>query len=325
MKFNLVTFLNYEFGLGWDFNLLKNLLEDWGHEVRGVNLDLRTQAVNSEMSEADVNIFLELLTPTTTLYGRAKHNWFIPNQEWYHTEWDKYLNYVNRILCKTHEAERAFRDHNVNPEKLYHMGFESRDLYDPMIPRKRKFLHVAGGSASKNTLAVAYAFAKFFYNPWDKDDTQEFILVSRNSGHENMIKDHKNCTYIEKAGPDELKHLMNECIFHIMPSGAEGWGHVIHEGLGCGAVMLTTDFPPMNEFGGIDKRALISTPSWKPMSIGRIAWVGGLQVKETVERMVRLKPEQITEIQINARAAFLVQRDYFRQRFKELITAVEGK
>jgi hypothetical protein len=319
-RFNLVTFLGYEFGLGRDFNLIKNLLEGWGHEVRGVNLGLQRQEVTTPVEDADVNIFLEVMNGD--IFNRARQNWFVPNQEWYHFEWDHWLPGLSAIMCKTHEAERAFRDHGVPVEKLFHTGFESEDLYDPTIERKRKFLHVAGGSASKNTLAVGYAFAKFFYSPWDKDENHELILVSRDTGHQHQIVDRKNCTYIEKAGVGELRRLMNECMFHIMPSGAEGWGHVIHEGLGCGAVMLTTDFPPMNEFKGIAPELLVNAPSWKPMSIGRIAWVGGLQVKAAVEKAVRLKPERIAEIQAEARAGFLEQRNYFRSRFQELVDNV---
>jgi len=318
-RINLVTFLGYEFGLGWDYKILQNLLEGWGHEVRGVDLHRVDQSVTSDVEDADINIFLEVMNGG--MIPRARHNWLIPNQEWYHYEWDIHLPRLSKILCKTHEAERAFLDHGVPAQKLYHLGFESRDLYDESVPRQRKFLHVAGGSASKNTLAVGFAFAKFFCNPYDKDEFQELIIVSRNSGHENTIRDHKNCKYIDKAGPEELKRLMNECMFHIMPSGAEGWGHVIHEGLGCGAVMLTTDFPPMNEFNGIARELMVATPSWKPMSIGRIAWVGGLQVKDAVDRALRMKPEKIADIQKNARQGFLIQREYFRARLKELVDA----
>jgi len=322
MRFNLITYMNYPFGLGWDYNLLKNLLEGWGHEVRGV--DLRSIEGNWEgpVEDADVNIFLELLSGP--LFKFAKQNWFIPNQEWYHAQWDRWLPGLDKLLCKTHEAYNAFAS-RVPDEKRIHIGFESRDLYDPTIPRKKKFLHVAGGSASKNTTAVAYAFAKFFNDPYDKDCNQELVLVSRDCNHNNLLRDRKNCQYIEKAGDEELRILMNECTYHIMPSGAEGWGHVIHEGLGCGAVMITTDFPPMNESTGIDRRYLVATPKWDPMNaIGRFAWVGALQVKAAVEQAAQMwnTRDRLQAIQDKARASFLIDREFFRQKFKELVDNV---
>jgi hypothetical protein len=320
MKINLCTYMNWEFGLGWDYTLLKNLLESWGHEVRGVDIGLHSnESIRGVVEPSDVNIFLEIL-PDHVING-AKHNWLIPNQEWFHLHWtERTQKHITKVLCKTQEAMRVFTP-MVGAERCVRIGFESQDLYDPAIPRKRKFLHVAGGSSSKNTVAVTYAFAKFYDDRWDPDCRQELVLVSRNTNDNNFIRDHKNCKYIEKAGAQELKILMNECIFHIMPSGAEGWGHVIHEGLGCGAVMLTTDFPPMNEYQGCPKQLLVKTPESKPMCAGRIAWVGALQVKEAVDRAARLKPDEIAQIQKEAREAFLLQREQFRQNFKELVDA----
>jgi hypothetical protein len=136
----------------------------------------------------------------------------------------------------------------------------------------------------------------------------------------NMIQGRPNCLYIERAGESELKRLMNECMFHIMPSGAEGWGHVIHEGLGCGAVMITTDFPPMNEYAGVDPKLLVHSQKWDPMNqVGRFAWVGAMDVKSAIDNAWRMSPQCIEEIQKGARAAFLAQREYFHKRIQEVI------
>ena len=44
-----------------------------------------------------------------------------------------------------------------------------------------------------------------------------------------------------------LRYLQNAHTFHICPSEAEGFGHVLMEGLSVGAVLVTTDGAPMNE------------------------------------------------------------------------------
>jgi hypothetical protein len=324
MKFNICTLIDNCFGLESDYKLLRSLLESLGHEVHGVKIaGMSGESFDKEIPEADVNIFLELLSSYVIGLNKAKQNWFVPNQEWYHACWDPILLRIDKILCKTHEAFRAFSEKGFG-DRCRHVGWESRDLYDPSIPRLRKFLHVAGGSASKNTMQVVYTFAKFFYNPfqgpWNQGYNIPFILVSSDCGHMNMIQGRPNCLYIERAGESELKRLMNECMFHIMPSGAEGWGHVIHEGLGCGAVMITTDFPPMNEYAGVDPKLLVHSQKWDPMNqVGRFAWVGATDVKSAIDNAWRMSPQCIEEIQKGARAAFLAQREYFHKRIQEVI------
>jgi hypothetical protein len=254
---------------------------------------------------------------------KAKETWFVPNPEWYYSVWDSALSRVDKVLCKTREAVRIFSQ-KVQPAKCVHVGWESQDFYDPSIPRQRKFLHVAGGSGNKNTTAVAYAFAKFLYNPfvsskWNDKESIPFVLVSCQHEWGQMVQGRNNCVYVKRAGEAELKRLMNECMFHIMPSAAEGWGHVIHEGLSCGAVMLTTDFPPMNEYAGISEDLLIYSQKQETLAAARSAWVGARDVKAAVEKAWRMDSTQIEQIQKDAREAFLVQREGFHQRLQEVV------
>ena len=323
MKFNICTLIDNGFGLQSDYGLLRRLLEEWGHEVHGVKISgVNGEVFDKDLPIADVNIFLELLSSRVVESGVAKENWFVPNQEWYHARWDSILPYVHKILCKTYEAVRVFTE-KAYGDRCIHVGWESKDLYDPTIPRQRKFLHVAGGSANKNSEAVAFAFSRFYHNkftgPWNEGKNIPLVLVSSNFNHCNIMMGQSNCTYVERATDEQMKHLMNECIFHIMPSAAEGWGHVIHEGLGCGAVMLTTDFPPMNEYAGIDQSLLIHSQKWEIMNqVGRRAWVGAYDLKTSIDTAWGFSLQHIEEIQRSARRAFLEQRESFRQAFKRL-------
>ena len=62
-----------------------------------------------------------------------------------------------------------------------------------------------------------------------------------------------NIKYYEKRLSDkELKELQNKCMCHVCPSAVEGYGHYIGEAVSCGAVVLTTNRPPMNEIVPID-------------------------------------------------------------------------
>ena len=322
MKFNICSNIQNSYGLEKDYRILRRLLESWGHEVNGVQIN-GLDSVPVDVPDADVNIFFELLSSKLIASHKATENWFVPNPEWYYSSWDSTLSQVDKVLCKTYEAVRIFSQ-KVKPDKCIHVGWESEDFYDPSVPRRRKFLHVAGGSGTKNTLAVACAFSKFFYNPfalnkWNDKESIPFVLVSCQHEWGQMVQGRGNCIYIKRAGETELKHLMNECLFHIMPSVTEGWGHVIHEGLSCGAVMLTTDFPPMNEYAGISKDLLVSSKMQESTGAARSAWVGAIDVKVAVEKAWQLDNTQIEQIQKNAREAFLDQRECFRQKLREVV------
>jgi len=227
---------------------------------------------------------------------------------------------VDRILCKTQDAVKIFSN-LYGASRVGIIGFESQDLYDPAVERKRTFLHVAGQSRYKNSQAVAYAFAKFFDDPSDPTVNKQLTFVGAYPEEVQFARDHKNVRYIQNASAAELKKLMNENLFHIMPSGAEGWGHVIHEGFGCGNVVVTTNFPPMNEFAGADPELLVPYQRAVPELSAQRAFVGAMEVKAAIEKVWSLTPDRIHGIQLKAREYFLQQREDFRAKFKAIVEA----
>lgn len=272
--------------------------------------------IDAGIPKVDVNIFLEVIA--SALFPMAKQQWVIPNQEWF-APWDNdnIMKSVDKILCKTHDAVRIFSE-MYGPERCRHIGFESHDLYDPSVPRQRKFMHLAGQSRYKNSAAVAYAFGKFF-DDTDADVRKELIFVGAYPEEIQFAIGHKNVTYIQRATPADLKRMMNECLFHIIPSGAEGWGHAIHEGLSTGNIVITTDFPPMNEFDGIARDFLVPYQRHIQELAARRAMCGALEVKAVIENVWKAKPERLVEIGSHAREAFLIQRESFRIEFKKVV------
>lgn len=312
MRFNICTNLDNGVGLEADYKLLRGLLESWGHSVNGVHY----MRVDGGTERADANIFLEVIAPS--IMPKAKINWFVPNPEWYCDSYDNMMFGMTKILCKTRDAEMIFK--NKQPwmtAKVEHIGFESQDLFDSSVPRRRRFLHVAGKSAFKNSEAVAYAFGKFFDSPWEPENNRELIFIGTNQNLMNAARDHKNVTYIPSVSTEEFKRLMNECQFHIIPSQAEGWGHVIHEGLGCGAYVITTDFPPMNEFAGA--AAFLKHQKLEQCCAAKRAWVSALDIRDAVEVAWNKNDGELLNASCKARAYFADQRDYFRNKFRQVV------
>ena len=317
MRFNLVSNTDNGVGLEQDCQLVKRLLVSWGHSVELVHF----KRIDAGCPRADINIFLETLA--SAMFPFAKQNWLIPNQEWF-CKWDNdgIMPRIDKILCKTQDAVRIFKA--LYPDyqnRVQYIGFESQDLYDPTVPRKRTFLHIAGQSRYKNSAAVSYAFAKFFDDPSDKDNHAYLTFVGAYPEEVQLARDHKNVTYIQRASPAELKRLTNENIFAIVPSGAEGWGHVLHEAVGCGATVITTDFPPMNEIDGVCRDLLVPYQRTTPELAAQRAFVGALEVKTIVEKARKFSDARIAEIHTEARAAFLRQRENFRAAFKAIVEA----
>jgi glycosyltransferase involved in cell wall biosynthesis len=100
-------------------------------------------------------------------------------------------------------------------------------------------LHVAGKSKLKGTDVIIETWLKNPHFP-------HLTILQKNL--DGTIPSAPNITYIsEHISEDYLIKLMNKCEVHLCPSAAEGFGHYIGEALSCGAFVITTDAPPMNE------------------------------------------------------------------------------
>ena len=77
MKVNIISNFQANTGLSQDSNILRGILT----AVYGDNVQIfRVPYIFPQCSEADVNIFLEVINPS--LFSYARKNIWIPNQEW---------------------------------------------------------------------------------------------------------------------------------------------------------------------------------------------------------------------------------------------------
>lgn len=301
-------------GLEREALLLQDLLKK--HDVY-TNFYHYTNFANSNFVRADISISLEVMIPQAL--NLSRENWYFPNSEWYTPQYDQFLPRFNRICCKTLDCERIWKQKLANdrPERVMYTGFESRDLYDPLIPRENKILHAAGESEFKNTEAVIKAWT---LTNWCCPKPQLTILT-RQKMYRDLCEGVENITCIERASEEELKVLFNSHRFHLMPSAYEGFGHSLHESLGVGALVLTTDAPPMNEFNGI-------VPDWKirvahryPRSLAQLSLVMPRDVLIAVQKAVDdfENTEKLNHLSELSRGHFLADRSLFREKFLQLV------
>jgi hypothetical protein len=302
--FNLITSFNGA-GLGKDAALLKQLLESLNYSAAC------TQFTNVPAGEHfDVNIFLEVVNPDWL--SHATQNWIMPNSEWWYPQWDPLLPQISKVLCKTIDCQRIWTP-KVGADRVIYTSFESNDLFQADIRRKPAFFHLAGNSEAKNTAVILTAWQQFAL-PYP------LFISAEVPGIREWCQKIPAVTFDSRFDDATTKQLQNECRFTILPSRNEGYGHALHEALGCRGVVLTTDAPPMNEFAGIDKRALL--PVWRTYpryGITTFYEVSPLGLRDTVQRMVAMGEDDLDQIGDAARAAFLADRKFFRAKFEEVV------
>jgi len=313
--FNICTNLTNGAGLEQDYLLVRQLLEQDGHKVNGVLFNDRS----SPNPPADVTIFMEITNPQ--FY--SKENWLFPNSEWWFKSFDGTLARMDKILCKTQDCLRAWqakKDRNGKPlgDKCTFTGFLSRDLRTLVPERREAFLHAAGKSSTKNTEAVLAA--------WDQYKIEDQLTVITTNARllvqGRSIPNVKMMNRVEDE--TQFRELMNSHIFHLMPSKYEGFGHVIHEALGCGGIVITTGAPPMNEFHGIDSRFLIPPMSSVPRGLGVDVLMHNVSpkgIKDAVDMTKHLTLQDHMAMMNRSREAFEYTNTHFMETFKRLADA----
>jgi hypothetical protein len=311
-------------GLEREYLLLRELLQSHSHYVMGVHYT----DLSCELHPSDITISLEVISPRTLSLSRE--NWFAPNCEWYNNLNDRYLPQISKIICKTKDCYDIWC-RKVGPEKCVFTSFEARDIYRPEIPREVKFLHIAGKSEYKNTEAVC--------NAWRQrrlphiNALPHLTIVARAPVFDSQWKEENpfpdnNVTHIARATDDEIIQLMNGHQFHLIPSMYEGFGHCIHEALGVGGIVLTTNAAPMNSYDGIWKPGLIPAGHNTPRALAQLHHVYPAAIDVAARQVCGLqwgRPEEAAEQSKRAREAFLANREFFRTTFMGLVNAVKSK
>jgi glycosyltransferase involved in cell wall biosynthesis len=247
---------------------------------------------------------LQTLAPEKFFW--AHQNWLIPNPEWY-TQETHLLDAIDLILCRTKETERIFRQLN---KRTYYLGFTSPDCYREEIKKDYlHFLHLAGGSRLKGT--------KVIQRIWHSQASFPFLTII---DFLNPCTSHSpNLQCIPYRIPElDLRQLQNQCGIHLCPSKTEGFGHYMMEAMSAGAVVITTDAPPMNEFIK-DPRCLVRYVKKTPLYLATTYEVDHIELQRKIDYLISLPPEELRAIGLNNRAVYLQTQQEFYERLEELL------
>jgi glycosyltransferase involved in cell wall biosynthesis len=265
----------------------------------------------------DVNFFIESLFPEHLPSARV--NCLFVHPEWFRDENLAYLSRLDFVLCKTPSGVEAF---SRLPVVCRDLAFTSPDKRIAGYRRRGSLrcLHLSGQSAVKGTEAVVEAWSRH-------PDWPELTVVRRTrrySGEEApQLPSLPNVRYETDFMPEQqLRELQNDCEVHVLPSQAEGYGHVIGEAMGCSAVVVTTDAPPMNELVGPDRGVLIRVARSEPMRRSTRNFVDTGDLEAKLNLIFSMPPERRAELGRNARAWYEAQDARFRRALSDFVAEV---
>lgn len=286
---------------------------------RGRNFDLLFQRALLSVStalgsrrKARANIFVEQVMPGWL--SHAGCNVLIPNQEWCRPETLALLSRIDHVLCKTRYAEGIFCAFG---HKTHFVGFSSEDRFLSNAQKDfGKYLHVAGRSEQKGTRVLSRVWAKH-------PDWPALTIVTRNRHLVECDSETRNIRIItEVISTAELAAMQNEFGVHLCLSEAEGFGHYICEAMSCGAIVVTTNAPPMNELVTNERGVLVDFSESRKQSLGKNFFAEPESLERSIERLLSMSDAEKIGLSSAAREWFLINDDSFKRRFSFVLQKV---
>ena len=254
-----------------------------------------------------ITFFLEKIFPEFLLFSDT--HILIPNQEWLRPDTVKAITPHSLIWCKTKYALRQLQHLNNN---VSYLGFTSRDLNDSSIdPDFDKYLHIAGQSGQKGTVSLMKTWAK--HPEWPV-----LTVISRNKDHKSITA--PNIIFISSfLSEKRIKELINKHGVHICPSESEGFGHSIVEAMAVGAIVMTTNAPPMNELVSQEDQCLFQYRKKSKRHYGEIFYVDECSIEKKMTSIFLLDHERKKEISLRNIETFKSFTNEFMTRMDEKI------
>ncbi|KKI98571.1 glycosyltransferase [Prochlorothrix hollandica] len=258
----------------------------------------------------DIGIFLEAVVPYWLDY--SKINCLMPNQEWFIDRWLPYLPHFDYVLCKTRYAQGIFAGLGCQTQFV---SFTSVDRLPTahLDPTKTydSFFHLVGNiSLQKGTAQVV--------DQWQRHPHWPPLHIRQPP--QPYHQPAPNLHYLTDFLPDaQLQAYQNRHGLHLCPSEAEGFGHNLVEAMGCGALVLTTNGPPMNEIVTADRGLLMDYHETKPQNLGTNYYVTGEGLERAIEAVLALDEGERRRRGSAARAWYRDNDRFFRHTLVEFL------
>lgn len=258
----------------------------------------------------DVNIFVENIVESWRPLARV--NVFVPHQEWVSEDLRARIHSMDYVFCKTSYAAQLFA---ATGEEVRYIGFTSFDRYDPEVKKDfNRFLHVAGSSVQKGTAAVN--------DVWLRHPEWPLLTLCSYEPTVHLASAANITTLTSFIKEGALRRMQNATGVHLCPSEAEGFGHYIVEAMSTGALVVTTDAPPMNEFVQPDRGALAGYARTAPQGMGTNFYIDTGKLERTIDRILGMDDSARKSLGEQARAWFHENDRVFVARLRDVLDEV---
>jgi len=258
-----------------------------------------------------INIHLERVI--TFYCGLAAINIFIPNPEWFAQQWDLCRPVIDLVLCKTMDAQKIFE--RLGSKTVY-TSFTSHDRYRNNQSKIKEFVHIAGKSQMKGTRSIIEL--------WNKNPGLPCLHLFNYGLALHDLIEAPNIDY--RFGPvheEELNEIFNRYYFHLCPSEYEGFGHYINEAKSTGAIVITTDAPPMNELIDENIGFLAQYKEKTPCQKAFLYKVDQDDLLHQIKQALSLSDSELSAMSRRARESYLQNDARFKESLVNLINNIE--
>jgi hypothetical protein len=248
MRVNLIGTFTPNTGLTQDAMIVRGILQIVDENVR----IRRVPHFSPECSEAELNIFLEVINPAL-LHSASKNIW-IPNQEWTFKTWIPYISMVDEIWVKTKEAETIFLQHTPN---VKYIGWTS--IGKEYVPSKNysKAILLVGKNIYRHPKPVLKAYYEIMKSNPRLYKLLPDLYIPHAADMEIFCPPVDKVHLMGHLPEEEYNNLLKECGLAICISGAEGFGHAVNEAMSSGCNLLLSAIKPFFE---LTTNAILTEP-----------------------------------------------------------------
>ncbi|KAI9321999.1 hypothetical protein BDR26DRAFT_883405 [Obelidium mucronatum] len=186
-----------------------------------------------------------------------------------------------------------------------------------------KFFHAYGGSGRKSSVELV--------DCWLQHHTWPTLTIVGHHPKEYFVERFGgipwNLRILGGLPTKQLRELQLANGIHICPSQQEGYGHYINEGRALGAMVMTTDHAPMNEFIVDGKSGILfnhSKPLAEPYQAMAPYFVSPVKLEpshicQAVKRVLKLSIAERKRMGEKARLDYERDNELMKQNIKRLI------